>query len=511
MSVRVDWRQSVALTGTVLKYLAVAMFIPLIVSLIYREDILVFLVSIAITVGVGFALERLEHDTELGPREALLFVALVWGMVSLIGAIPYLIAGYGTDSTLAHPVNALFESTSGFTTTGSTVMGEISLSQHSHALLLWRQLSQWLGGMGIIVLMVAILPEVAVNGAQLIKSEAPGPELQQLTPKIARTARLLWIFYLGFTILYICLLLLLHFIGLAPNMGVYNAVAHGFTTLPTGGFSPEADSIAAFSPAVQWVVIPFMIIAGVNFALWYYLLDGDYQSFFKNRELQAYIGAIVGLIAILWGLLFTGAAPALELGGTTEGALENSLRQAAFQIGSLMNSTGYATSDFAQWDTTAQIVLLFAMFIGGSAGSTGGGIKVIRWLVVIKTLRRELLTTAHPEVVQPVRLGDYIIDEDVIQAIFAFTLMYLLLLGIATVLIGLDAGRVGLELSTLEAISASLATIGNIGPGFGLLGPFGSFLEFPATTKLLMIFLMWAGRLEIIPVLVLLTGPFWKK
>lgn len=251
MSVKVHWRQSIALTGTVLKYLTLPLCIPLIVSLIYREGILTFVLTIVISIGIGTALERFRDEEELHPREALLFVALAWGAVCLIGAIPYVIAGYGTNSTLAHPVNALFESTSGITTTGATVMGEISTEQHSHALLMWRQLTQWLGGMGIIVLMVAILPQIAVNGAQLIRSEAPGPELQQLTPQIAETARLLWMFYFGFTIFYICLLLLLHGIGLAPEMGVYNAIAHGFTTLPTGGFSPEAESIAAFSPAVQ--------------------------------------------------------------------------------------------------------------------------------------------------------------------------------------------------------------------------------------------------------------------
>jgi trk system potassium uptake protein TrkH len=511
MSVRINWRQSIAFTGTVIKYLAVAMLVPLAVSLVYGEDTVVFLLSLGITVVVGVGLERLDDDPELGAREALLLVALAWGAVAVIGATPYLIAGYGTESTLRYPINALFESMSGFTTTGATVLGEISTDRHSHALLLWRQLTQWLGGMGIIVLMVAILPEAAVNGAQLIESEAPGPELQKLTPKIAETARLLWLFYLGFTVLYVCILLALHYAGLAPNMGVYNAVAHGFTTLPTGGFSPEADSIAAFSPAVQWVVIPFMLVAGTNFGLFYLLVQGDYAEFLRDRELQAYLGANAGMAVILWGLLFTGSAPPLELGGVTEGAVENSLRQATFQIAALLNSTGYATSDFTQWGTTAQGLLLFAMFIGGSAGSTGGGIKVVRWLVVIKGIKRQLFTTAHPNAVKPVRLGGYVVGEDVIRAIYGFTMLYLLTFGVSTVLVLLDAGRVGLEMTTLEAIGASIATIGNIGPGFGFLGPFGSYLDFPATSKLLLIFLMWIGRLEIIPVFVIFTGAFWNE
>ena len=511
MSVRVDWRQSVAFTGTVIKYLAVAMLVPLAISLIYREDIATFLASIAITVAVGVALEQLDDDPELGAREALLLVALSWGAVAIIGSIPYLIAGYGTDSTLRYPINALFESTSGFTTTGATVLGAISLDRHSHAILMWRQLSQWLGGMGIIVLMVAILPEAAVNGAQLISSEAPGPELQKLTPKIAETARLLWLFYLGFTVLLAVLLLALHYAGLAPNMNAYNAVAHAFSTLPTGGFSPQSESIAAFSPAVQWVVIPFILVAGTNFALFYFVLQDQFAAILEDREFQVYVGANAGLALILWGLLFTGSAPPLDIGGVTQGALENSLRQATFQIASLLNSTGYATSNFAQWDDTAKVVLLLAMFIGGSAGSTGGGIKIVRWLVVFKGIRRQLFTTAHPSAVKPVRLGGQVIDEDVIQAIYGFTMLYFLVFGFATALLALDAGRVGLELTVLEAASASLATIGNIGPGFGFLGPFGSYLEFPRTSKLLMVLLMWFGRLEIIPVFVIFTGPFWNE
>jgi len=332
-----------------------------------------------------------------------------------------------------------------------------------------------------------------------------------LTPKIAETARLLWLFYLGFTVLYVLILLGLHYTGYAPNMNAYNAVAHGFTTLPTGGFSPQAASIAAFSPAVQWVVIPFMLIAGMNFALFYLLLQDDYAAFLQDRELQAYLGANAGVAVVLWGLLFTGSAPPLELGGVTQGALENSLRQATFQVASLLNSTGYATSNFANWGDTAKGVLLFAMFIGGSAGSTGGGVKIVRWLVVLKGIRRQLFTTAHPSAVKPVRLGGQVIEEDVINAIYGFTLLYLLTFGIAAVLLLLDAGRVGLELTVFEAVSASLATIGNIGPGFGFLGPFGSYLDFPDTSKLLMIFLMWIGRLEIIPVFVIFTGAFWNE
>jgi len=515
---RIDWRASVSTVGTVVKYLAVTMLIPLAVSVYYGEDVPVFAVSLAVVILIGLGLERLDPDPDLGSQEALLMVSLAWLTVAVLGAIPYLLAGFGTESTvglsLDSPgalatsiVNALFESTSGFTTTGATVLGEISLERHSHALLIWRQLTQWLGGMGIIVLMIAILPEIAVNGAELMQSEAPGPELQKLTPKIAETARALWIIYFGFTVLLMALLYALHLLGQAPDMDFYNAVAHGFSTLPTGGFSPQADSIAAFSAVVQWVIVPFMVVAGVNFALFWHVLRGEVRVLVENSEFRTYAGALAAIFAVLAVLLFGGAAPPGGLGGTTEGVTENSLRQAAFQIGSLLNSTGYATADFAEWDTHAQIVLLFAMFVGGSAGSTGGGVKVVRWLVVIKSIRRQLFTTANPDVVEPVRLGGRVVDENAIRGILVFTLLYVVLFGFAAVFVMLDSARIGVQLTVLEAISASLATIGNIGPGFGRLGPFGSYLFFSNTSKLVMIVLMWLGRLEIVPVLaVFVTG-----
>ncbi|PSP27542.1 potassium transporter TrkH [Halobacteriales archaeon QH_2_65_14] len=518
---KIDWRASVSLLGTMLKYLALTMLVPLVVSLVYMEDVWVFGVSIAVVVLLGVSLERLDPDPDLGAREALLLVSLAWMAASILGTIPYLLAGLGTESTVGlqtdslnvlvgSVVNALFESTSGFTTTGATVLGEISFERHSHALLMWRQLTQWLGGMGIIVLMIAILPEIAVNGAQLMRSEAPGPELQKLTPKIAETARALWLIYFGFTVLLVGILYGLSLAGIADqNMDLYNAVAHGFSTLPTGGFSPQSRSIAAFSAAVQWVIIPFMVVAGVNFALFWHVLRGEVRTMLDNVEFRIYTGLLAALFAVLAVLLFGGAVPETDPGGVTEGMTANALRQAAFQIGSLMNSTGFATADFAAWadgGTEAQIVLLFAMFIGGSAGSTGGGIKVIRWIVVLKAVKRELYSTARPEVVEPVRLGGNIVDEDAIRGIMAFTLLYIVLFAFAAVFIMLDSARIGVDLTVLEAISASLATIGNIGPGFGDLGPFGDYRFFSNVTKLLMVVLMWLGRLEIVPVLALFVA-----
>jgi len=528
---RVDWRTSVALTGRVVKYLAVPLAVPLVTALLYGEDIAVFAVSMLVVFLFGFALERVAPEPDLGAREALLMVALTWFTVAVVGTLPYLLAGVGTDSTLAQPVNALFESMSGFTTTGATVMGSISFEQHSHALLIWRQLTQWLGGMGIVVLAVAILPELSVGGAQLMDAEAPGPGIEKLTPRIAETARALWLVYAGITLLEILLLFGFHLGGLAPNLdgavagtdhaaAAYNAIAHGLTTMPTGGFSPEARSIEAFSAAVQWLIIPFMVAAGVNFALTWRLVGGSPRALFEDTEFRAYLGVMGVFGVFMTALLFVGPGivPGADVGAEyiadylgIEGDVESSARHALFQVVSIVTTTGYASMDFNAWSTPLKYLLLFAMFIGGSAGSTGGGIKVVRWVVIVKSIKRELFTTVHPEAVSPVRLGGTSIDERAVRGIQTFTLLYLLCFGVGAAFIMLEAGRAGYDLTVLEGMSAVAATLGNVGPGFGLLGPMNSYLTFSPASKLAMVFLMWIGRLEIIPVLVLLTGAYWRS
>ena len=534
MNLRVDYRASLSLVGTVLKYLAVPLLLPLITALIYRETVLPFVVTIVVTVALGVALERLEPDPDILAREGFLMVGVTWLAVSVVGAVPYLVEAHGLPpvvapvhptSTLGSPANALFESMSGFTTTGATVLGDISLGTHTRGIMLWRQLTQWLGGMGIVVLAVAILPELSVGGAQLMDAEAPGPGIEKLSPRIAETARALWGAYLGFTVLEITLLYGLHVGGLAPNMDAYNAIAHGLTTMPTGGFSPEARSIEAFSAAVQWLIIPFMIAAGTNFALFWHMLTGDSTRLFKDAEFRAYAGVLAVVAAVGAGLLFTGGGfvSAVPPGGTFDQAYlqqvsstiggnpEASLRHAAFQAVSIVTTTGYASMDFNTWSPPVQYLLLFAMFIGGSAGSTGGSVKIVRWYVVLKSLRRELFTTAHPDAIRPVRLGGRTLDERAIRGIYAFTLLYLVMFFVATALLAVDAVRIGQSLSVLEAMSAVAATLGNVGPGFGSVGPMGSYLGFSDAGLLFMTALMWAGRLEIIPVLVLLIPEYWQR
>ena len=518
----VDYRTSLGFVGLILKYLAAAPLFPLAVALYYGESPVPFLVTSGVMVALGAALERLRSGSELGDREAFLLVGLTWLVVPLVGMIPYLIAGNGT---VAHPVNALFESMSGFTTTGSTVLGEISTERHPRSILMWRQLTQWVGGMGILVLMIAILPELSVGGAQVMNEEAPGVSMNKLTPRIQNTARALWKIYIGFTLAAVGAYYALHLLGLAPEMGFYNAVAHALTTLPTGGFSPEARSIEAFSPAIQWTVVVFMIVAGTNFALFWYAFSGEPERLVRNSEFRSYLLAMVVVSVLLAVLLFTGpglvaelpvdasfsAAYLQEVRTGLVGDLEPALRQAVFQVVAIVTTTGYASMDFNTWDQSAQLVLLVAMFLGGSAGSAAGSIKIIRWYTIRKAMSRELYTSVHPEAVRPVKFSEGVIDEDTIRSVFVFTMVFVTIFAVSAVLIYLDSIRVGLEISAIEAVSASVATLGNVGPGVGIVGPMNSFLRFSAATKLYMVLLMWIGRLEILSVLVLFTPTYWRR
>jgi trk system potassium uptake protein TrkH len=327
------------------------------------------------------------------------------------------------------------------------------------------------------------------------------------------------------------LLYALHVGGMAPNMTAYNALAHGFTTMSTGGFSPEARSIEAFTAVVQWLIIPFMVAAGTNFALFWHVTRGNPRKLFEDAEFRAYAGLIGVLAAVGASILYLDpglasattdvAAPHYE-GVAAEPIshtfpifqnAEAALRQSTFQVVAFVTTTGYATMDFNAWSGPAKYLLVFAMFLGGSAGSTGGGIKIVRWLVIAKSLRRELFTTVHPDAVRPVRLAGQPLDERALRGIYAFTLLYFAIFFVSTALIAFDGALMVRPepFSVLEAMTAVAATLGNIGPGLELIGPMGSYLEFTAQGKVFMVFLMWIGRLEIIPVLVLLTRSYWSS
>ncbi|WP_435062918.1 TrkH family potassium uptake protein [Halobaculum sp. EA56] len=509
--VSVNYRVSVAYVGTVLKYIGVTPLFPLALALYYAEDPLPFVATSALMLVTGTLMEQVGGDGELGNREGFLLVSLAWLLVPAAGAVPYLVAGTGT---VASPVNALFESMSGFTTTGATVLGEISVERHGRAMLMWRQLTQWLGGMGILVLMVAILPQLSVGGAQIIREEAPGLSLEKLTPRIRETARALWGIYAGFTLLAALVYYVLHLAGVAPNMDLYNAVAHALTTLPTGGFSPEARSAEAFAPAIQWAMMPFMVVAGTNFALFWYVFRGEPRRLVENAEFRGYLLAMGAVGALVSAMLFLGVGLA-ETPTTVDpipGNPENALRQGLFQVIAVVTTTGYASMDFNTWDASAQTILLFAYFLGGSAGSAAGSIKIVRWVLVRKEIGRALFTSVHPDAVRPIRLAEEVVDDDTIRDVFVFIVLFLLLFVLSTVLLYLDSLRTpDVSLTGLEAMSVAIATLGNVGPGFGPVGPMNSFLAFSVPAKLYMVFLMWIGRLEVLSVLVVFTPAFWRR
>ena len=495
---RVNWRASVAFQGSLLKWLTLPLLFPLALAVYYGESVFPFLATMAITLGVGLALERFGGEAELGGREAYLMVALAWLTVAVVGAIPFVLAGQGV---LSHPVNALFEAMSGVTTTGATVIEDFDA--HSRSMLMWRQLIQWLGGLGILVLAISVLSQLSLAGAQLMETESQTRDVRKLTPHIGETARLLWKLYAGITALCALFLYGLYLLGVAPGMGPYNALAHAFTAVATAGFSPDPGSVGAFSRAAQWTVIPFMFLGATNFILIYYFVRGEFARPLENEEFRFYVGIVAGAAALMTLLLLVDPDVSLPV--------EAKLRHAIFQVVSIMTTTGFATADFNHWSPAAKHLLFLLMFLGGMAGSTTCSIKLLRWVIVLKAFRRDLFTAVHPSAIRPVRLGDEVVDEETVRNVYSFTLVSIVIFFAGTVFVAIDGARVGLDLDEFEAMGAAAATFFNIGPAFGIAGPFGNYGPFSPATKLVMIVLMWVGRIEIIPVLILFTRSYWTS
>ncbi|MFP4228081.1 MAG: TrkH family potassium uptake protein [Salinivenus sp.] len=492
------FRRASRVLGPVLKWFSAVFLVPGSVALYHGTPVLPFVVPLALSLGVGFLLEAIGSERDLAVEDGFLLVTLTWVLVSLLGSVPYLVAGTGS---FASPINAVFESFSGFSATGSTILLDISVEKHGAALMLWRQMTQWIAGMGILALAVAVLPRLSVGGAQFLDAEVPGPRMERLTPHIAETARRLWFLYLGGSALLLLLLLGLHYGGAAPRMTPYQAVAHVFTTLPSGGFSPQARSIEAFAPAVQWVIVPFMFVAAMNFTLLWRAIFSDPAAPVRNTEFKVYLG-VFGLGSLLVSLMLWGDGQFATL--------EETLRQGTFQTATLVTTTGYASTDFAVWGEEVLAVLLLLMFASGCVGSTAGGLKILRWIVGAKLIARELFQQIHPSSVRPLRMGRRVLKEPVVQGILILILTYLLLVIGGTGLVAVDAYRAGVELALVEALSGVLVVLGNIGPGFGSLGPMGTFEMLPVSTKLFMCLLMVAGRLEVMTFLVVLVPSYWK-
>jgi len=470
-------RQRVRLTlhiiGSFLRYFALAYIIPLIIALYYGEDWRIFLYSLLITLATGLLLEFGFRTSKVIERaEGFTIVAFTWLLIPLLGTLPYVFLGLGF-------LDAFFETMSGFTTTGATILNVVE--ELPKSALLWRSLTQWLGGMGVILLFISILPRLGVGGSQLFDREFPGPLPERLRPRFRTTARLLWTIYVGFTAAETALL---YFLARLP---LFDSICISFSTIPTGGFTPTTGSIGAYAnPIAEYIIMVFMFLAGMSFIMHYQILRGNWKAI-KGEEFRLYV--IILAAAILLLILAQGF---------------NSYREGMFQAISIMSTTGFVTADFASWRPGARILLLTLMFIGACGGSTGGAIKVVRVLALIKHTRVMMRKAIFPKAMIPMKLNQKPLSEGIIRDIISFLFLYILVAIAASVVLCF----LGLNLET--AISAVAATLGNVGPGLGGVGPGLNYALLPGAAKFILIICMWLGRLELFTVIMIFSPRFWK-
>ncbi|NBB74070.1 MAG: TrkH family potassium uptake protein [Bacteroidetes bacterium] len=505
-----NWKAVTRTLGGLLLFLGVALVLPALVGLYYGEvSWWSFAAAAGLALGIGGAVwatlggpGQMNNDTDdLGVREGFAIVALSWFVLSLIGALPFVLSGVLDTYT-----DAFFETMSGFTTTGATIFGgggNMAIEAMPNAFLFWRSLAHWMGGMGIIVLTLAILPILGVGGMQLFRAEVPGPSADKLTPRVRETAKRLWLIYVGITAIEVLLLL--------PAMTPFDAVNHAFATMATGGFSTENGSVGQYGSAyIDWVITVFMFLAGVNFALHYRMLRGQPITVFRDTELRVYTAIVgVGTAVIALG---TWQPTATVVAGEAMGAafegytsLLDALRYGAFQTVAIVTTTGFGTADYEVWPPLALGALFILFFVGGMAGSTGGGPKVVRHVLLFKNAVRELKQLVHPQAIIPMRLGGEVVPNDVMRNVLSFIVLYFMLNGFGIVIMSI----LGMDL--MSAFGATIASVGNIGPGFGSVGPTDNYAHIPAVGKWVLALMMMAGRLEIFTVLILLMPTFWRR
>jgi trk system potassium uptake protein TrkH len=455
------------------------------VSAYYGEgDFYSILISSSITLLVGALLYLIfrKSDISIGKREGYIIVSSGWVVFSIFGAIPFYIA-----EAIPSYTDAFFETMSGFTTTGATILTDVE--SLSHGLLFWRSLIQWLGGMGIIVLSLVILPILGIGGMQLFVAEVPGPTPDKIHPRVKETAKRLWAIYFIFTVAEIILLT-------AGGMDIFDSVCHSFTTLATGGYSTKNASIGFYtSPFIHYVITLFMIIAGTNFTLSYFAMHLKFKPVFGNEEFRFYI-SFIAIFTILVTVI---------LGLTITQPIEKSFRESLFQVVSIMTTTGYTTTDYLGWIPVGIVILFVLMFFGGSAGSTGGSMKIIRVVLMLKNSFLELKRLIHPNAVIPVRLNTQAVSPQIVTNVLAFSSFYILTVSVSIIIVSL----LGYDLDT--SFGAVAATLGNIGPGIGNVGPAFNYAHFPDTGKWFLSFLMLIGRLELFTVLIIFSPHFWRK
>jgi trk system potassium uptake protein len=479
-------RHLLHVVGAVVGAIGVSMLAAAAVAAVYREwsEAGWILVAAGITVALGFGLWKVfDRPGELTTREGFAAVGLAWTAMCLLGALPYLLTGAVPGVT-----DAVFEAVAGFTTTGSSVVADPG--ELSHGMQFWRSLTQWIGGMGIIVLSVAILPLLGMGAMQLARAESPGPTPDRLTPRFRETAKRLWLVYLVFTGAEVLALW-------AGEMTFFEAVNHSFTTLSTGGFSTDGGSVGAFSAYSQWIVIVFMVVAGASFSLHYRGLR-DPRAYLRSQELRLY-------------LTIMAAAAAVITVGTWGDAVLDVVRDAVFTAVSIITTTGYGTADFALWAPALDIMIVGLMFVGGMAGSTSGAIKVYRLDVLYESSRMDVRRLIHPRGVFVTRVGRDTVPDTVVEAIQTFFQLYMLSFMTGTFLLAILGAVTGPDLDMVSTVSAVATALGNVGPGLGTVGPAENFIAVPALGKWLLASLMIVGRLEILPILILFNRELWRR
>ena len=471
------------LLGYVLMIEGALLLLPAAASLVYGEWMVlgVFLLTAAVSAGIGYALHTIKPRSKVFyMREGFAATSLCWVFISVMGAVPFVLTG-----CIPNPVDALFETVSGFTTTGASILPAVE--GLPNGILFWRSFTHWIGGMGVLVFLLSLLPLTGGSHVNLMKAESPGPQVDKLVPKVQSTAKILYGIYFLLTVLEFMFLI-------AGRMPVFEALLTSFGTAGTGGFGFRNDSFASMSPYVQWVVTIFMILFGVNFNLYYLLLLKRGTEFLRNTELKVYAGIVlVSVAAITIDIL-----PLYQ-------SFSVSLRQAAFQVTSIMSTTGFITADFTVWSPLSKMVLLMLMFVGGCAGSTAGGLKVSRLTILCKMIRRELRHTLRPRMVDVIKVDGHQLSEQTAHSIVVYFALYMLC--VAGLLVALSFSPFDLETN----LFASISCFNNVGPGFGMAGPLGNYSPYSPAIKLFLCAGMLLGRLEIYPMLLLFVPAAWRK
>lgn len=470
--------------GIILLIEALLMSPSIFISYAYDGDAhhpFIWTIVVMVILGILMAKLKRKNDHHIRAKDGIVIVALGWVMISLFGAIPL-----WTSGSVPTYIDAVFEIVSGFTTTGASVIANVD--GLDKGVLFWRSMTHWIGGMGILVFTLALLPALGVGSLQIFKAESPGPVAGKIVPRMKDTARVLYVSYILLTVLQVIFLLF-------GGVNLLEAFVITFGTVGTGGFGPRNDSLASYSPYVQVVTGIFMVMSGVNFSLYFLFFRKKYKEFLEDRELRLYlffVGSSVVMIA--WNLFMTFGGDALVR-----------LRESFFQVSSIMTTTGYSTVDFDLWPSFSKLILFFLMFVGGSAGSTAGGMKVIRIMIVLKLIKREVSKIFHPRALIPIKVGGKIVSNEIIARINSFTAIHLVIFTIGSLVVSLEGGTIE------SSMSAVAATLNNIGPGFGAVGPTVTFAHYSDFTKIFLSLVMLLGRLEHFTIIALLVPKSWTK